>query len=75
MASYAQAVQWIALNDSPADTPTGMEAEAAFDSVRNLLSVCLVADVWGIDQQQVAIDVLKARGIKVPRGFIKQLKA
>lgn len=75
MASYAQAVQWIALNDSPADTPAEMDAEQAFSAVRNLLSVCLVADVWDVDQKQVAIDVLKARGIKVPRGFLKQLKA
>lgn len=67
MASYKDAIQWIALNDSAADTPTELSWEEAFPGVDGLVSVCLVADVFGKDQVAVAEDVLRARGFRKPR--------
>ncbi len=69
MASYKDAVFWIAANDGAGDTPDGMEYPAAHDEVRGMISVCLVADVWGKVQDEVAVDVLRQRGFKKPRSF------
>lgn len=69
MASYKEAVAWIASNDGAGDTPEGMDYAAAHDDVRSMISVCLVADVWGKIQDEVAVDVLKVRGFKKPRTF------
>ena len=67
MASYRIAVEWIALNDGAGDTPNGMAWSAAHDDVSGLVTVCLVADVFGKDQDLVADDVLRARGFRKPR--------
>ena len=68
MAIYREAVQWIADNDSAGDTPATMTWAEAFAGVDGLVSVCLVADVFGKDQDTVAADVLRARGFRKPRG-------
>ncbi len=69
MASYKDAVSWIAANDGAGDTPNGMDYAMAHDDVKGLISVCLVADVWGKVQDEVAVDVLRERGFKRPRSF------
>jgi hypothetical protein len=53
-ASYRHAVEWIALNDSPADNDP-------VDQLRGLVTVCLVADLFGVDQDKVAADVFTFR--------------
>lgn len=68
MASYREAVQWIAHNDGAGDTPATMTWAEAFDAVDGLVTVCLVADVFSKDQETVAADVLRARGFRKPRG-------
>lgn len=70
MARYTDAVEWIALNDSAGDTPAGMDFDDAFDNARNLVSTCLVADVFGVDQDKVGMDVLRVRGFSKPRGWV-----
>jgi hypothetical protein len=68
MASYKDAVQWIAINDGAGDTPGWMKWDDALPAVDGLVTVCLVADVFDRDQDQVAADVLRARGFRKPRG-------
>lgn len=56
MAKYKDAVAWIAYNDEtdlrmPDDLPT----------IQDLVTVLLVADLWGKPQRKVAEDVLKLR--------------
>jgi len=67
MAIYRDAIQWIADNDSAGDTPTNLTWTEAFAGVDGLVTVCLVADVFGKDQDTVAADVLHARGFRKPR--------
>lgn len=50
---YRSAVQWIAGND---------DEELGNDDTGYILTVCMVADLWGKEQAQVAADVLKLRG-------------
>jgi hypothetical protein len=52
--SYRNAVAWIALNDSPADNDP-------VEWLSGLVTVCLVADLFGVDQKEVAADVLRYR--------------
>ncbi len=52
--SYAYAVNWIALNDSPAD-------QSDPDTIRGWVSVALVADLYGRTQDETARDVIEAR--------------
>ena len=70
MASYKDAVKWIADEDAVGDTPKSMTFEQAFDAVDNILTVALVADVWGLQPQRLAVDVVKARGFTMPRNFL-----
>lgn len=70
MASYKEAVAWIAANDGAGDTPLDMEYPEALDNVRSMISVGLVADLWGLDATAVAADVLKQRGHRKPRARI-----
>ncbi|HEY7195500.1 MAG TPA: hypothetical protein VH439_17285 [Gemmatimonadales bacterium] len=51
--SYLRAVEWIALNDEPTLTDAAELSE--------LISVVLVADLWGKEPDDVARDVLQAR--------------
>ena len=67
MAIYRDAIQWIADNDWAGDTPTNLTWTEAFAGVDGLVTVCLVADVFGKDQDTVAVDVLRARGFRKPR--------
>lgn len=67
MASYRDAVHWIAHNDGAGDTPARLSWAEAFEQVDGLTTVCLVADVFGKDQERVAADVLRERGFKKPR--------
>ena len=52
-ASYREAVQWIAVNDEP--------GEKDVEVMQGMISVCLVADIFGADQAVVAKDVMRAR--------------
>ena len=53
MPSYKKAVEWIATQDEPAEENVG--------EVASLISVCLVADLWGKGETTVAVDVLAYR--------------
>ncbi|KGT55145.1 hypothetical protein ACE15N_22115 (plasmid) [Xanthomonas campestris pv. passiflorae] len=75
MASYREAVEWIAAEDAGGDTPVGLDFETAFERVDGALTVVMVADLWGRDPKSVAVDVLKARGFKAPRGFLSRAAA
>lgn len=70
MASYKEAVNWIASEDAPGDTPAGMEFSEAVETVDGMMTVEMAANLWGKDTRQVAVDVVKARGFKMPRGFL-----
>lgn len=55
-ASYRDAIRWIALNDSAGD-------DDALDPVvvSELITSCLVADVFGVSTERVGIDVVRKR--------------
>lgn len=53
-ASYRAAVRWIAENDAPGDDLT-------VEEYAGLVSVCLVADLFDVDQERVAADVVRCR--------------
>ena len=55
-ASYREAVAWIAYNDDPGSSDS-RDAEA----VRGMISVGLVADIFGVDSERVAADVVRIR--------------
>ncbi len=44
----------------------------AVQIVDGTMAVLMVADLWGKSTRQVAVDVAKARGFKMPRGFTRQ---
>jgi len=67
MATYADAIRWIADNDGAGDTPTSMSWEEAHEIVYGQVTVCLVADVFQKDQHVIASDVLRQRGLRAPR--------
>lgn len=69
MATYQDAVSWIAANDAAGDTPEGMEYTEAYSIVHGMISLCLVVDLWEKEQGVVAVDVLRKRGFKKPRGL------
>lgn len=52
-ASYRYGVEWIAMNDEP--------SERDIEAMSGLISVCLLADLFGKDQSRVAEDVLRFR--------------
>lgn len=52
-ASYKYGVQWIALNDEPSDY--------SVDSISTYISVLLLADLFQVEPQKVARDILKLR--------------
>lgn len=49
-ASYREAVEWIALNDEPSNP-----------DVEELLSVALIADIFGATTERVAADIIRYR--------------
>lgn len=67
MATYKNAIHWIAHNDGAGDTPDDMAWQKALEAVHDMVTVCLVADVFGVEQRVVAEDVLRARGFRKPR--------
>ena len=71
MASYKESVNWIANEDAPGDTPAGMDFSEAVEVVDGMMTVAMAADLWCKDTRQVAVDVVKARGFKMPRGFMQ----
>lgn len=54
--SYARAVDWIARNDEDV-----LMDESDIEEMSGLISVVLVADLWGKDPGVVARDVIKMR--------------
>mgnify|MGYP001501951607 CR=1 FL=1 len=75
MATYTNAIWWVANNDGAGDTPASMAWEDAFAVVRNQTTACLLADVFAKDQDTVAGDVLKQRGFRAPRRALGQAGA
>jgi hypothetical protein len=67
MATYAAAIEWIALNDGAGDTPEGMSWDEALDIAQHMVTAVMVADVFDKDQQKVGEDILRLRGFKKPR--------
>jgi hypothetical protein len=59
MAKYSDAIQWIADND---DTDLGEPEDGIF-----IVSICLVADLFGKDQHIVYADVRRRRRIDSAR--------
>jgi hypothetical protein len=55
-ASYREAIAHIALNDSPGDS----DAQNA-EVIEGLITVGLVADLFGVDHRKVARDVVNYR--------------
>lgn len=55
-ASIRDAVEWIAMNDSPADNDA-MDV----DAVAGLTTVCLVADIFGLAREEIARRVIAVR--------------
>lgn len=52
--SYAEAVRWIAFNDNAGN------GDSVYD-VQGYVSTCLVADLFGVDQEKVGMDAFLAR--------------
>jgi len=67
VATYRDAIQWIAHNNATEETPQSMAYSDAFGRVYSLVTVRLVADVFGMEQAAVTADILKARGFRKPR--------
>ncbi len=65
MTKYETAVQWIAQNDGSGDT-LGLPYYEALAQVKVRLTVGMVSHVFDKDTQDVAIDVLRARGFRKP---------
>jgi hypothetical protein len=53
-ASYREAVEWIALNDSAGDDDPP-------EILSGLVTVCLIADLFGESTERVARDVIRVR--------------
>lgn len=56
--SYRAAVAWIANNDSPGDSPGDNDPA---EIIAGLVTVCLVADLFGVSNERVAADVIRYR--------------
>lgn len=59
--SYKRAVLWIALNDD-----AGANAALDLSEVRVYITTLFVADLFGVDSEQVARDVIKVRRREYP---------
>lgn len=55
-ASYRAAVQWVALNDS-----AGEDTALKVSEVSELITVVLVADIFGVEPEKVARAVIRVR--------------
>lgn len=63
---YIQAIHWIANNDEP----------TIFDirDLSTLISVCLIADLFKLYPEDVALDVLKERKSQEPEAIFDRIK-
>jgi hypothetical protein len=68
MARYRDAVQWIAANDGASDTKD-LAYPDALTLVSEQVTVVMVADIFGRSERKVGADVLRARGVRKPRGW------
>lgn len=64
MAKYSYAIQWIADND---DSDLGDPEDGTF-----IISICLIADLFGMDQHVVYADVCQRRRIDKARSKREQ---
>ncbi len=64
-ASYRYGVSWIALNDDP-----GSIDAYQLDTVFNMISVCLLADLFGKDAEDVAKDVIAYRRKHMQKDYV-----
>jgi hypothetical protein len=55
-ANYRDAIAWIACNDD-AGEPDALNLE----TVHGYISVCLIADLFGVERERVARDVVRYR--------------
>ncbi len=55
-ASLRTAVEWIAVNDEPS-----FRSMEDVEELSGLISVVLVADLWGLDAGDVAVEVIRYR--------------
>lgn len=65
-ASYREAIDWIARNDSGAD-PSALNPE----TVGDLVTSCLVADVFDVERIKVGRDIVRRR-ISIARDLERQ---
>lgn len=56
-ASYREAIEWIAQNDSAGVTPDNADVEAAQD----LITAVLVAEIFGVEPAEVGRDIVRRR--------------
>jgi len=63
--SYRAAIEWIASNDD-AGSPDALVPEI----VGNYVSSCLVADLFGVEQSRVGLDVVLFRLARMPRPYL-----
>jgi hypothetical protein len=65
-ASYREAIKWIARNDESAN-------DDDFEATRNLVSVCLIADLFDVATEIVAQEVHRVRA-KIKAGEARQMR-
>lgn len=56
VASYKEAIKWIAYNDD-----AGCPNSLSMENVAGYISTCLVADLFGCSTEKVANDIIKLR--------------
>ena len=66
MPRYTDAIKWIAYNDEPLDTN--------IESVKDSISVHLIADLWHKSSYDVAYDVISLRGGDMRLRFYRALQ-
>jgi hypothetical protein len=60
---YKDAVEWIANNDGAGDAQVNIHTvHDAYETVKWQISTCMLVDISGKDQHDVAVDILLARG-------------
>lgn len=65
---YQDALEWVASEDAPGNTPPGMSDADAEDIIGSQLTACLVSDVFGRPITEVARIVLAIRKLPVKQG-------
>jgi hypothetical protein len=67
MATYKEAIEWIALNDDAATEPFEVDYDEAYERVYGYISTALITDIFHKDQEIVTKDILKLRGYRIPK--------